>query len=168
MLNIQVLLLWLLLLFACLFIWMALEILLFLLKAKLMHLQCFFFLLQSFCIWSYDSIYALFWLRKRRKYPILFSLLLIDFKLTSSCHFELALGSSANFSNMQSIKKSILSHVNLRRSAERWFLAKDDNVLMHFRCRCSSAGASSDPILDRVIRRVKKYDKINAAKVFQL
>ncbi|KEH15902.1 acyl carrier protein, partial [Medicago truncatula] len=66
---------------------------------------------------------------------------------------------------MQSIKKSILSHVNLRRSAERWFLAKDDNVLMHFRCRCSSAGASSDPILDRVIRRVKKYDKINAAKV---
>lgn len=66
---------------------------------------------------------------------------------------------------MQSIKKSILSHVNLRRSTERWFLAKDDNVIMHLRCWCSSAGASSDPILDRVIRLVKKYDKINAAKV---
>ncbi|XP_004507595.1 acyl carrier protein 3, mitochondrial [Cicer arietinum] len=66
---------------------------------------------------------------------------------------------------MQSIKQSILSHVNLRRSTERWFLAKDNNVLMHLRCWCSSTGASSDLILDRVIRLVKKYDKIDAAKV---
>lgn len=155
--------------FICMFIYMngTWDFVIFI-EGKAYALTVLFSLLQSFCIWSYDSIYALFWLRKRRKYPILFSLLLIDFKLTSSCHFELALGSSANFSNMQSIKKSILSHVNLRRSTERWFLAKDDNVLMHFRCRCSSAGASSDPILDRVIRRVKKYDKINAAKVLQL
>ncbi|GAU14726.1 hypothetical protein TSUD_203750 [Trifolium subterraneum] len=67
---------------------------------------------------------------------------------------------------MQSIKKSILSHVNLRRSTERWFLAKDDNLLMHLRCWCSSTGTtSSDLILDRVIRLVKKYDKMDAAKV---
>jgi hypothetical protein len=56
--------------------------------------------------------------------------------------------------------------VNLRRSTERWFLAKDDNVLMHLRCWCSSTGTSSDLILDRVIRLVKKYDKLDAAKVY--
>ncbi|CAI8615903.1 unnamed protein product [Vicia faba] len=66
---------------------------------------------------------------------------------------------------MQSMKKSILSHVNLRRSTERWFLAKDINVLMHLRGWCSSTGASSDPILGQVIRLVKKYDRIDAEKV---
>ncbi|CAI8615904.1 unnamed protein product [Vicia faba] len=65
---------------------------------------------------------------------------------------------------MQSMKKSILSHVNLRRSTERWFLAKDINVLMHLRGWCSSTGASSDPILGQVIRLVKKYDRIDAEK----
>ncbi|KAI5414439.1 acyl carrier protein 3, mitochondrial isoform X1 [Lathyrus oleraceus] len=73
--------------------------------------------------------------------------------------------SFADFSNMQSMKNSILSHVNLRRSTERWFLAKDNNVLMCLRCWCSSTGTSSDPILDQVISLVKKYDKIDAAKV---
>ncbi|TKY53913.1 Acyl carrier protein 3 [Spatholobus suberectus] len=66
---------------------------------------------------------------------------------------------------MLSIKKSILSHVNLRRSTERWFFAGDVNALVHLRCWCSSTVASSDLILDRVIRLVKKYDKIDAAKV---
>lgn len=96
-----------------------------------------------------------------------FHFLLVDFELTSSCNFEIVLGSFTDFSKMQSIKQSILSHVNLRRSTERWFLAKDNNVLMHLRCWCSSTGASSDLILDRVIRLVKKYDKIDAAKVFK-
>ncbi|KAJ1400360.1 Phosphopantetheine binding ACP domain [Sesbania bispinosa] len=66
---------------------------------------------------------------------------------------------------MQSIKKSILSHVNLRRTTERWFFAKHENELLHLRCWCSSAGADTDLILDRVISLVKKYDKIDATKV---
>ncbi|XP_028783123.1 acyl carrier protein 3, mitochondrial-like isoform X3 [Neltuma alba] len=53
--------------------------------------------------------------------------------------------------DMQSIRKSILRHINLRRSNERWFLVRDENVLMQLRCLCSSADASSDVILDRVI-----------------
>ncbi|KAK7262071.1 hypothetical protein RJT34_29631 [Clitoria ternatea] len=69
------------------------------------------------------------------------------------------------FSNMQSIKKSILSRVNLRRSTKRWFFAGHENTPVHLRCWCSSTGASSDVILDRVVRLVKKYDKIDAAKV---
>lgn len=68
---------------------------------------------------------------------------------------------------MQSIKKSILSYVSLRRSAERCSFAKDGNALVHLRCWCSSTGANSDLILDQVIRLVKKYDKIDAAKVFK-
>lgn len=45
------------------------------------------------------------------------------------------------------------------------FLAKDNNVFMCLRCWYSSTGANSDPILDQVISLVKKYDKIDAAKV---
>ncbi|KAK7283246.1 hypothetical protein RIF29_12643 [Crotalaria pallida] len=72
---------------------------------------------------------------------------------------------TTNFSNMQSIRNSIVSHMNLRRLAERQFFARDDNLLLHLRCWCSSTGASSDLILDRVIRLVKKYDKIDTSKV---
>ncbi|XP_028754945.1 acyl carrier protein 3, mitochondrial-like isoform X1 [Neltuma alba] len=67
--------------------------------------------------------------------------------------------------DMQSIRKSILRHINLRRSNERWFLVRDENVLMQLRCLCSSADASSDVILDRVIGLVKNYNRINASKV---
>ncbi|XP_061339843.1 acyl carrier protein 3, mitochondrial-like isoform X2 [Gastrolobium bilobum] len=70
-----------------------------------------------------------------------------------------------DFSNMQSIKNSILSHVNLRRSTERWFFARDENAFVHLRCWCSLTGASSDVILNRVIGLVKKNDKIDATKV---
>ncbi|KAI9124090.1 hypothetical protein K1719_005390 [Acacia pycnantha] len=66
---------------------------------------------------------------------------------------------------MQSIRKSILRHINLRRSTERWFLMKDENILMRLRCLSSSTDADSDQILDRVIGLVKKYDRINASKV---
>ncbi|KAL2341401.1 hypothetical protein Fmac_009341 [Flemingia macrophylla] len=66
---------------------------------------------------------------------------------------------------MQSIRKSILSRVNLRRSTERWFLARDEGVHMQLRCWFSSTGASSNQILDRVIALAKKYDKTDASKV---
>ncbi|XP_029125576.1 acyl carrier protein 3, mitochondrial isoform X2 [Cajanus cajan] len=66
---------------------------------------------------------------------------------------------------MHSIRKSILTHVNLRRSTERWFLARDESVLMQLRCWCSSTAASSDQILERVIALAKKYDKTDASKV---
>ncbi|XP_054778788.1 acyl carrier protein 3, mitochondrial [Prosopis cineraria] len=65
---------------------------------------------------------------------------------------------------MQSIRKSILRHINLR-STERWFLARDENVQMQLRRLCSSTDASSDMILDRVIGLVKNYNRINASKV---
>ncbi|XP_027338947.1 acyl carrier protein 3, mitochondrial [Abrus precatorius] len=66
---------------------------------------------------------------------------------------------------MQSIKKSILTRVNLRRSTERWLLAGDESVHAQLRCWCSSKAASSDLILDQVIALAKKYDKIDASKV---
>ncbi|KAK7363863.1 hypothetical protein VNO77_06022 [Canavalia gladiata] len=84
-------------------------------------------------------------------------------KLTSLHHFEvIMLGFLLKYAE---IRKSILSHVDLRRSTKRWFFARDGNALVHLRYWCSSTGASSDLILDRVIRLVKKYDKIDAAKV---
>ncbi|KAK7331146.1 hypothetical protein VNO77_25363 [Canavalia gladiata] len=67
--------------------------------------------------------------------------------------------------NMQSIRKSILTRVNLRRSTETGFLAGDESLLVQLRCWCSSTAASSDPILNRVIALTKKYDKIDASKV---
>ncbi|KAK7412740.1 hypothetical protein VNO78_04330 [Psophocarpus tetragonolobus] len=67
--------------------------------------------------------------------------------------------------NMQSIRKSILSRVNLRRSAERLFLVGDEGAHMQLRCWCSSTASCSDQILDRVIALAKKYDKIDASKV---
>ncbi|WVY92991.1 hypothetical protein V8G54_032079 [Vigna mungo] len=74
------------------------------------------------------------------------------------------LGSFAGL-NMQSIRKSILNQVNLRRSAERWLLAWDEGPNKQLRYWCSATAASSDQILDRVIALAKKYDKINASKV---
>ncbi|XP_054795237.1 acyl carrier protein 3, mitochondrial-like [Prosopis cineraria] len=65
---------------------------------------------------------------------------------------------------MQSIRKSILRHINLR-STERWFLARDENVQMQLRRLYSSTDASSDMILDRVTGLVKNYNRINASKV---
>ncbi|KAL5140627.1 Acyl carrier protein 3, mitochondrial [Glycine soja] len=67
--------------------------------------------------------------------------------------------------NMQSIRKSILTRVNLRRSTERWFLAGDEGAHKQLRCWCSSTAVSSDQILDRVIALAKKYDKIDGSKV---
>ncbi|KAI4296048.1 hypothetical protein L6164_036038 [Bauhinia variegata] len=66
---------------------------------------------------------------------------------------------------MQSIKNSILSRVNLRRTSERWFFARDENVRRQVRYWSSSASTGSEPILDRVIGLVKKYDKIDSSKV---
>ncbi|KAJ1428646.1 hypothetical protein SESBI_08747 [Sesbania bispinosa] len=80
-------------------------------------------------------------------------------------NFKTVLGSFADFLNMQSIRKSILTRVNLRRSTERWFLAEKESVHMQLRCWCSSTASSSDLILDRVIAMAKKYNKIDASKV---
>ncbi|KAF7840515.1 acyl carrier protein 3, mitochondrial [Senna tora] len=65
---------------------------------------------------------------------------------------------------MHSIRKSILRHMNLRRSTERWF-ASDVNVLMQSRCLCSLTSASFDHILPQVIGMVKNYNRIDASKV---
>ncbi|KAH1040982.1 hypothetical protein GLYMA_09G014000v4 [Glycine max] len=79
-------------------------------------------------------------------------------------NFEVVPGSFADL-NMQSIRKSILTRVNLRRSTERWFLAGDEGAHKQLRCWCSSTAVSSDQILDRVIALAKKYDKIDGSKV---
>lgn len=80
-------------------------------------------------------------------------------------NFEVVPGSFADL-NMQSIRKSILTRVNLRRSTERWFLTRDEVVHMQLRCWCSSTAVSSDQILDRVIALAKKYDKMDGSKVY--
>lgn len=80
-------------------------------------------------------------------------------------NFEVVPGSFADL-NMQSIRKSILTRVNLRRSTERWFLAGDEGAHKQLRCWCSSTAVSSDQILDRVIALAKKYDKMDGSKVY--
>ncbi|KAH1208745.1 Acyl carrier protein 3, mitochondrial [Glycine max] len=82
----------------------------------------------------------------------------------SHCAESLVLGSFTDL-NMQNIRKSILTRVNLRRSTERWFLTRDEVVHMQLRCWCSSTAVSSDQILDRVIALAKKYDKMDGSKV---
>ncbi|KAK7303418.1 hypothetical protein RJT34_14324 [Clitoria ternatea] len=79
-------------------------------------------------------------------------------------NFEAVFGSYADLS-MQSIRKCILTRVNLRRSTEGCIFARDENVHMQLRCWCSSTVGSSDLILDRVIALAKKYDKIDPSKV---
>ncbi|XP_061344389.1 LOW QUALITY PROTEIN: acyl carrier protein 3, mitochondrial [Gastrolobium bilobum] len=86
-------------------------------------------------------------------------------EVSSLDNFEIMLIIFADFLNMQNIRKSILTHVNLKRSTERWFLAGDKSVHLQLRCWCFSTVASSDLILDRVIALAKKYDKIDASKV---
>ncbi|CAK7323327.1 unnamed protein product [Dovyalis caffra] len=67
---------------------------------------------------------------------------------------------------MQSVRNSILSHMRLRCSAEQLSFAQRGNVLKQFRWKmCTSAGTSPDQIMDRVIRLVKKFDKLDATKV---
>ncbi|RDX69394.1 Acyl carrier protein 3, mitochondrial [Mucuna pruriens] len=66
---------------------------------------------------------------------------------------------------MLSIRKSILTRVNLRRSTEGWFLARDEGANMQLRRWGSSTAASSELILDRVVALAKKYDKIDSSKV---
>ncbi|XP_041025165.1 acyl carrier protein 3, mitochondrial isoform X1 [Juglans microcarpa x Juglans regia] len=67
---------------------------------------------------------------------------------------------------MQSIRDSILRHVRVGVSAERWLLADNWNVLKQLsRKICSSTATSPDQIMDRVLELVKKFDKIDASKV---
>ncbi|CAL0334545.1 unnamed protein product [Lupinus luteus] len=66
---------------------------------------------------------------------------------------------------MQSIRKTILSRVNLRTCTEKRFFAANKSMHGQLRCWCSSPSASSDLILDQVIALTKKYDKIDPSKV---
>lgn len=69
--------------------------------------------------------------------------------------------------NMQSIRNSILWHVRVGSSAEKWLLTERGNVLKSLsRHMCAATGTTStDQIMDRVIGLVKKFDKIDASKV---
>ncbi|PQP96275.1 hypothetical protein Pyn_29081 [Prunus yedoensis var. nudiflora] len=69
--------------------------------------------------------------------------------------------------NMQSIRNSILWHVRVGSSAEKWLLSERGNVLKSLsRHMCAATGTTStDQIMDRVIGLVKKFDKIDASKV---
>ncbi|XVF28066.1 hypothetical protein REPUB_Repub14bG0163600 [Reevesia pubescens] len=60
---------------------------------------------------------------------------------------------------MQSIRSAILRNVRMREPTGEWFFTYRRNML------CTSIGANSDQIMDRVIGLVKKYDKTDASKV---
>lgn len=68
---------------------------------------------------------------------------------------------------MNCIKQSILRHIRLRASAgTRAFGAKDGRVMEQLtRLMCTTTTHSPDQIVDRVVRLVKKFDKIDASKV---
>uniref|UniRef100_A0A5B7BBK6 Acyl carrier protein n=1 Tax=Davidia involucrata TaxID=16924 RepID=A0A5B7BBK6_DAVIN len=67
---------------------------------------------------------------------------------------------------MQSLRNSILRYVRVRVCMKEWFLAEDVNALNRLgRQLCTSTGTSPDQIMGQVIELVKKFDKIDAAKV---
>ncbi|XP_010057791.2 acyl carrier protein 3, mitochondrial [Eucalyptus grandis] len=68
---------------------------------------------------------------------------------------------------MNCIKQSILRHIRLRASAgTRAFGAEDGSVMEQLtRLMCTTTTHSPDQIVDRVVRLVKKFDKIDASKV---
>lgn len=68
---------------------------------------------------------------------------------------------------MNCIKQSILRHIRLRASAgTRAFGAEDGRVMEQLtRLMCTTTTHSPDQIVDRVVRLVKKFDKIDASKV---
>ncbi|KAJ9185165.1 hypothetical protein P3X46_004825 [Hevea brasiliensis] len=67
---------------------------------------------------------------------------------------------------MQNIRNSILSHVRLRGFAQQLLLTQRRNVFKQLHQQTHALSSTSpDQIMDRVIGLVKKYDKIDAAKV---
>ncbi|KAL5769350.1 hypothetical protein ACOSQ2_016133 [Xanthoceras sorbifolium] len=69
--------------------------------------------------------------------------------------------------NMQSIRDSILRYVRLRRYAEPGPFYGRGNLLKRLSRKMCSSSSDSKPeqIMERVIGLVKKFDKIDAAKV---
>ncbi|EXB29552.1 Acyl carrier protein 3 [Morus notabilis] len=67
---------------------------------------------------------------------------------------------------MQSIRNAILWHVRARRPAETLLSANGNDMLKRLsnQIMCASTGAT-DQVMDRVIELVKKFDKVDAAKV---
>ncbi|XP_021902393.1 acyl carrier protein 3, mitochondrial [Carica papaya] len=68
---------------------------------------------------------------------------------------------------MQSIRNFILHHVRLRGSSQPIFLIQGGNMLKGGLSQliCTSTSTSHDQIMDRVIKLVKKFDKIDSHKV---
>ncbi|GAB2298986.1 hypothetical protein Dimus_033062 [Dionaea muscipula] len=65
---------------------------------------------------------------------------------------------------MQNIKSSILGHVRI--APHRWlFVNKANTCNQYFRQLCTSLGNSPEEIKARVLELVKKFDRIDAAKV---
>ncbi|KAI9159703.1 hypothetical protein LWI28_001101 [Acer negundo] len=60
--------------------------------------------------------------------------------------------------NMQSIRDSILRYVRVRRYPEPWPFSGRRKM-------CASSGSKPEQIMEQVIGLVKKFDKIDAAKV---
>lgn len=68
---------------------------------------------------------------------------------------------------MQSIRNAILWHVRARRPVESSLGANGNNLLKRLsnQIMCASTGTNTDQVMDRVIGLVKKFDKVDAAKV---
>lgn len=71
---------------------------------------------------------------------------------------------------MQSIRNFILHHVRLRGSSQPIFLIQGGNMLKGGLSQliCTSTSTSHDQIMDRVIKLVKKFDKIDSHKVIPI
>lgn len=71
---------------------------------------------------------------------------------------------------MQSLRTTVLSYMRIRVPVKGHFIAEDRNAT-HRRmptllCTCSTAASiNHDQVMDRVIGLVKKFDKIDSAKV---
>lgn len=67
---------------------------------------------------------------------------------------------------MQSLRNLILGHLRVRVCTKECLPAKDVNIVNRV-CRqlCTSTGTTHDQIMARVIGLVKKFDRIDAAKV---
>ncbi|XP_056171677.1 acyl carrier protein 3, mitochondrial isoform X1 [Syzygium oleosum] len=87
--------------------------------------------------------------------------------LPSAGLFRLTLGHSSLFFGMNCIKQLVLRHIRLRASAGTLaFGAENGSVMKQLtQLMCTSTMHSPDQIVDRVVRLVKKFDKIDASKV---
>ncbi|GMH26852.1 hypothetical protein Nepgr_028695 [Nepenthes gracilis] len=67
---------------------------------------------------------------------------------------------------MQNIKSSILRHVRITPFSHRWLLNENVNACnIYIRQLCSTVDNTSNEIMARVIRLVKRFHRIDVAKV---